>query len=319
MMAASVTTETNRNGDLVVAKHHLGSNDGRAEAVWLADARHPGVVRLLGRHNDPPVTLLTHITGPSLRGARPNPERAATILGDAATTLADLHDRQIVHGAIDPDHLLLGHEGTMLCSPHPGYEDVGRDSIGLGICVEFLLGHWEAEGVAFHPDWRSLHERLVDDERPLPLRRAAHRLAALTGHVPKPRPVPDILRSRGVWLLAVLLVTALGGLLAVRPDAPASASGAHRIVLDGSIYLVGQSTDVVAALPSPCADQPIAVIFDTLASELWAIDIARHGERGTLVAVLPGTTDIDVAAGTPGACPTVTARGPAGARVLDLW
>ncbi|MDQ1418213.1 MAG: eukaryotic-like serine/threonine-protein kinase [Acidimicrobiaceae bacterium] len=97
----------------------------RREAEILAVARHPGVVEL--RRAD--ATELT------LRLVDAEPLSAATAeIGVAvATTLADLHDLGVVHGALRSDHILVDRSGRpTLCSFGRGAIDAGAGAGAAG-------------------------------------------------------------------------------------------------------------------------------------------------------------------------------------------
>lgn len=90
-----------------------------AEARVLAAVPHPGVVRVLRRlGGDPPDGLeLEPVSGGTLAGLGPQPPEVVAGLGAAlSTTVADLHDLGVVHGAIRPEHVLIDEGGRpLLC------------------------------------------------------------------------------------------------------------------------------------------------------------------------------------------------------------
>ena len=90
------------------------------EARNLDAARHPGVVELVGvdGHGIGAILLTAHVDGPTLAGVGRLPlEEGAGLLAALATTVADLHDLGVVHGAVSPEHVLLGPGGRpVLCS-----------------------------------------------------------------------------------------------------------------------------------------------------------------------------------------------------------
>jgi hypothetical protein len=90
------------------------------EAAMLTVARHPGVVALLalmkGRDG---LELITGWVGTrSLAESHLlAPADGARVVSAVAATVADLHRHGIVHGSIDPSHVLLDEEGRpLLCS-----------------------------------------------------------------------------------------------------------------------------------------------------------------------------------------------------------
>lgn len=88
------------------------------EAAVLSVARHPGVVRLLGAE---PGRMETRLVG-GLFLASLSEEQGAAL----ATTLADLHDIGVVHGAIDASHVLIDGRGRpVLCGFGSGATSVG--------------------------------------------------------------------------------------------------------------------------------------------------------------------------------------------------
>jgi hypothetical protein len=117
----SVTTDA--EGRRVVAK--VASTPEEAarlenEAALLEAARHPGVVALVGLegHGVGSVMLTAHVDGATLGAVGRLPlEEAAGVLAALASTLADLHDLGLVHGAMCPEHVLIGPTGgPVLCS-----------------------------------------------------------------------------------------------------------------------------------------------------------------------------------------------------------
>ena len=89
------------------------------EAAQLESARHPGVVELVGvdGHGGGAILLTAHVDGPTLgRVGRLPLEEGAGLLAALAPTLADLHELGVVHGAVSPDHVLVGPGGRpILC------------------------------------------------------------------------------------------------------------------------------------------------------------------------------------------------------------
>ncbi|HUQ62288.1 MAG TPA: hypothetical protein VM121_00860 [Acidimicrobiales bacterium] len=100
------------------------------EAELLACTKHPGVVELIGVEGDLDPTLVTRrIDGQALAEVMTlSRAEVAGIVAAVASTLADLHQRDIVHGAIAAEHVVLGPGGRpVLCSFGYGGR-VGRSS-----------------------------------------------------------------------------------------------------------------------------------------------------------------------------------------------
>jgi hypothetical protein len=105
-----------------------------AEARLLASVPHPGVVqvvRVIG--GDPPDGLeFRAVSGGALAGRGPQPVQVVAGFGAAlATTVADLHDVGVAHGALRPEHVLIDAGGRpVLCgfgqAPEPGPFDARR-------------------------------------------------------------------------------------------------------------------------------------------------------------------------------------------------
>jgi len=89
------------------------------EAELLEAARHPGVIELVGvdGHGVGAILLTAHVDGPTLAQVGRLPlEESAGLLAALATTLADLHDLGLVHGAVSPEHVIVGPGGRpVLC------------------------------------------------------------------------------------------------------------------------------------------------------------------------------------------------------------
>ncbi len=89
------------------------------EADQLEAARHPGVVELVGveGHGVGAILLTAHVDGPVLAQLGRLPiEESAGLLAALASTLADLHELGLVHGAVSPAHVIVGPGGRpILC------------------------------------------------------------------------------------------------------------------------------------------------------------------------------------------------------------
>jgi hypothetical protein len=128
-MSARVVSELESDGRLVTRKRSRDDADAvrlAHEADVLAAAQHPGVVELASCEPDGAgVSLVTRFVGThSLDTLGPiSVERAAGLVAALAETVADLHDLGVVHGRIDPSHVLIGTGGRpVLC----GFAGGGR-------------------------------------------------------------------------------------------------------------------------------------------------------------------------------------------------
>ncbi len=143
-MSARVTTAVEENGRILACKRATGADDAerlRHEATVLERARHPGVVELVGcREVDGVITLYSAFVGAhTLETAPQLPlERAGATVAMLAATLADLHHLDLVHGRIDPSHVLLGQGGRPVLCGFSGGGAVGDvPPPGPGAIAEF--------------------------------------------------------------------------------------------------------------------------------------------------------------------------------------
>lgn len=194
-------------GAVVVVKAASGAGAAalRAEGERLRAAAHPGVVALVHSagtddawelrlaHGGRPATLLHPAT----------PAQVASIAAAAADTLADLHERGVVHGRLAARHLLLGPDGQIrLCGFGPGGDATPEDDVAaLGAVITELLGGREEleplPELRWHrrAPWPGVARRallsLADaaTAEPPSRRPSARRLAAsIRAAVPDPRP-----------------------------------------------------------------------------------------------------------------------------------
>jgi hypothetical protein len=143
-MSARVTTAVDDNGRVLACKRATGPEDGHRlqhEAEVLGRARHPGVVELVEcREVDGATTVYTSFAGThSLETAPPLAvEEAGAVVAMLASTVADLHGLGIVHGRIDPSHVLVGNGGRpILCGFTGGGEEGTVAPSGPGAIAEF--------------------------------------------------------------------------------------------------------------------------------------------------------------------------------------
>lgn len=121
-MRERVSVTTDATGRRVAAKTAGTAEEGTRlarEAELLDAGRHPGVVELVGvdGHGVGAVLLTAHVDGPTLAQVGLLPlEESAGLVAALATTLADLHALGLVHGAVTPDHVIVGPGGRpVLC------------------------------------------------------------------------------------------------------------------------------------------------------------------------------------------------------------
>ena len=160
VILVSVDIYHDDTAEIVVKRARSGEERAQlaAEAAVLRSLAHPGVVRLVDVDGgDPPDgLLLRRIPGGDLSqlGAQP-PEVVAGLGAAIATTVADLHDLGVHHGALEASHVLLDGEGRpILCSfgrarsntsPPPGGIDRNPDVCALARLLLSLLAS-EAPG-----------------------------------------------------------------------------------------------------------------------------------------------------------------------------
>ena len=120
VVRTSVTTDA--TGRRVLAKVAGNAEEAARlgfEAAQLEAARHPGVVELVGvdGHGVGSILLTAHVEGPTVAETGRLPlEESAGLLAALASTVADLHDLGLVHGAISPEHVVIGPGGRpVLC------------------------------------------------------------------------------------------------------------------------------------------------------------------------------------------------------------
>jgi serine/threonine protein kinase len=122
-VSARVRLARDDDGRLEAVKVARTPSDAAAltrEAAVLRAVRHPGVVELveLRGGSDGPELVTRWVGTRSLADLAPLPiEQVAGVVASVAATLADLHARGVVHGAIEPTHVLLDQRGRpVLCS-----------------------------------------------------------------------------------------------------------------------------------------------------------------------------------------------------------
>jgi hypothetical protein len=114
------------------------------EVGRLNRGRHPGVVEVLAAGDGR--LELAWVGSHTLETTRLSVPAAAAVLAAVAVTVADLHGLGLVHGRLDPSHVILGGDGRpVLCGlrgPSPGEPEPGpaEDVAAVGRLIDHLLG-----------------------------------------------------------------------------------------------------------------------------------------------------------------------------------
>ncbi|MDQ2827165.1 MAG: hypothetical protein M3Y04_09445, partial [Actinomycetota bacterium] len=122
-MGSRTSVTTDASGRRVVAKVATTADQAARlenEAAMLEAGRHPGVVDLVGieGHGVGSILLTANVEGATLAAVGRLPlEEATGLIAALASTLGDLHDLGLVHGAVCPEHVVIGPTGgPILCS-----------------------------------------------------------------------------------------------------------------------------------------------------------------------------------------------------------
>jgi len=286
-MTKHVSIERGPDGRTVACKRSTSAGGEaaiRAEAARLAGLDHPGVVRFVALRDDPDgPRLVTGYVGPRTLATmgRVTAERAAVLVADLASTLADLHAAGEVHGDVRPEHVLVAGDRTVLCSVATDGAPTPADDVrGIGECLQALLEpDLDEEPIPDRRPWRrtpwvgyrhrallTLADQATDDE---PGRRPAARaladgiLAAVGGRSPAEPDHPP--RDHPVRVL----VQQVSDLVAVRlrphpMREPAARRGRPVVLLGGvgvlvaTVGVVGLTTRAGPAAQVGAADTPTA-------------------------------------------------------------
>lgn len=307
-----------------VAKVQLLNDRGdrEAESAWLRAAARPGVVELLSTSSAPFTIVTAHAGARTLRTGRLDPAAGLHMMLDVAELLTGLHHDGFVHGKLTVDHVIIGHEGPVLCSPDGTITDPNVDLDGVARCMRELGRQWDEVDARtpWRTQWDTLSQRLEDGTDPsLSAMRTAQ---ALRRFPTKPAPsAPDPHRRphrvpRGFAAAACAVVVAISGLALAPDDQPARATGPH-ILIDGSTYAIGQSGDDVAHLATPCDKDAPVVVLRPSTGEVWAFSSVGDGEAAVAMAVVPGATELRRERRANRKCDVAVARGPAGSTEID--
>ncbi len=149
-MSEQVSVEVSAGGRPVAVKRatqHDRRERLRHEAAMLERARHPGVVELVDIDDGDEATTLSTawLGGGSLAAAEMAPKKLAGVGAMLAMTIADLHDRAIVHRRITSDHVLLDGLGRVVlvgfgdASASPGECETADDVAAIGAALDAKL------------------------------------------------------------------------------------------------------------------------------------------------------------------------------------
>jgi len=296
--------------------------DRRAEAHWLSAAARPGVVELLSTSDDPFTIVTAHAGARTLRTARLDPDDGLALMIRVTELLAQLHHDGFAHGKLTVDHVIVGPDSPVLCSPDGTITAPEADLEGVARCMRELDRQWteSSAGCAWRSQWNDLAKRLEDGDDPsrsaIRTTQALRRMAA-QANVPRTertrrRP------SRGLMVAACAILVAILSLALVPTNRPAAATG-PRVVVDGATYAVGDKGDDVAHLEAPCDRGAPVVTLRPATGEVWAFDSINDGVTAQPIAVVPGATELRSEQRTRGdrTCHIAVARGPAGASEID--
>ncbi len=316
-MATRVTLNT-VDGQLVVDKTALEGDrpDRKAEARWLAEARHPNVVRLVSFENA--VLRTQHAGQTTLRTATLSPSETAALFLGLARTLTDLHNRDLVHGKLTLDHVIVSTDptrarGVVLCSPDGGATRPQDDLRAVGGMVDRLLARWDEQGttVPGRDDWQRIRSRLEEPDDQITAQRVARWFAPLVVVAPPSnRELADdlsgdkpqlqnsgLLGSAGGRGVAVLMgfVAFVVGVTVWNPlnGAPTSPRASIELTIGHDQFEVDGLVDTAVGTPVGCP--PEAAVLDH-ESTVWRFvapdDRPLDRTVGQAEAMVPGATEL---------------------------
>jgi tRNA A-37 threonylcarbamoyl transferase component Bud32 len=299
------------------------------ELTVLEQARHPGVVHLVDAEvgdDGPSALVLAAVDGGPLADAgQLSPRHVAALGAELATTLADLHDIGVIHGGLDPSHVLLDGDGRpVLCSFGRGRSRGDRDGPSPADDVAALAAMLESqldgsEAVLLRRALARARARRRGPAR----RPSSRRLAATLGTLgalgamavqPAGRP-PNRRGPVVIALVAIAVAAAVAGWAVTtgarsRPSCPPVDAGCRPLAhTAGTVntpagrYRVGRPGDQVVLGRWQCAPDARLALLRPATGEVWAFD-GWAGLAGTLAARLvttvPGATGLRVASSGSG-------------------
>jgi hypothetical protein len=287
----------------------------RREAVVLNEARHPGVVELIG-HKDG-VLRLRHVAGGCLArrlvdGSRRWTATDITALGaEVATTVADLHDLGIIHGQLTAGHVLITPgRRPILCSLGHRADGPEDDVAALGRLLRELQTTAPASDRPGSGD--ALDQSIASATHPDPRRRPTARglartlASSLTESGPPrrsaaTRPVRLGLAPLGAAGIAVVL---LAGASWLRPASPGRTRAGF--ATSAGRFLVSEPGDPVAAGRWTCGPA-LPALLRPPTGEVWIWDGWPRGRQaliGRLASRVAGATSLRAVTASPG-CDTL--------------
>ena len=254
-----------------------GAERLRHEAQLLHAARHPQVVSVVGFEpggDDGQAVLTTAwVPGGSLAAGsarRRSVRDLVRILASAAATLSDLHDRGIVHGRIDAEHVLVDEHGAaVLCgfaaaeqhADRPASDDVAAMGRLIGTLAVALNRSGARRGVLRSRGHTEVAERLAAIGRraadPLASRRPsaralARQLAELAPESGRPRaePFAGAGERSPLAVVGVVAAAAAVGVLAVLGFSRWRASAANPSSSPATATTIAATTTTTALPPA---------------------------------------------------------------------
>jgi hypothetical protein len=271
----------------------------RKEAAVLNQARHPGVVELIGV-NDPDEVRFRAIDARRLADCLADGAQRWTMAelvafgAEAATTVADLHDIGVIHGQLTAYHVLIGSDRRpVLCSLGHQADGPEADVAALGQLLRQLQSGVVATG---EPGASGPFDQAIRSAtHPDPGRRPSARALARRLAEPAPPRRLTVTRGRGLAAAGVLMVVAAAAFW-LRPG-PAVPGGRFRVNEPADPVAVGRWTcrTLLPALLRPAT------------GEVWVWDGWPRGRRpvtGRLASRIAGATSLRAVTARPG-CDTL--------------
>jgi hypothetical protein len=267
----------------------------RKEALILNQARHPGVVELIGVKHPGELRFRAIdsccVADCLVDGAQRWTMAELVAFGaEAATTVADLHDIGVVHGELSAHHVLIDSDRRpVLCSLGHQAEGPEDDVAALGQLLRQLQAGVVAPG---EPGASGDFDQIVrsathpDPGRRPTARALARRLAEPTG----PHRL-GVTRRPGLAAAGILIMVAAAAFW-LRPGSAAPVAGFH----------VNEAADPVAVGRWTCRNL-LPALLRPAAGEVWVWNDWPRGRRpvpGRLVSRVAGATSIRAVTARPG-------------------